>query len=58
MTRTRWMGWTALLAYVGGVAVAWFIDSPAIYLVFTVVLIAVALIPGLILMRQEPAEVI
>lgn len=58
MTRTRWMGWTALLAYVGGVAVAWFIDSPAIYLVFTIVLIAVALIPGLILMRQEPAEVI
>lgn len=58
MTRTRWMTMTALLSYAGAVAVAWFADSPAIYLVFTVVLAAVALIPGLILMRQEPSEVV
>lgn len=56
MTRTRWMSMIALCAYVGAVAVAWFIDSPLIYLVFTAVLAAVALVPGLILMRQEPAE--
>ncbi|WP_395945205.1 hypothetical protein [Brevundimonas sp.] len=58
MTRTRWMNLTALLSYAGAVGVAWFIDSPAIYLVFTVVLMAVALIPGLILMRQEPSEIV
>lgn len=58
MTRTRWMTMTALLSYAGAVAVAWFADSPAVYLVFTVVLAAVALIPGLILMRQEPSEVV
>lgn len=58
MTKTRWMSATALAAYVGAVAVAWFIDSPAIYLVFTVVLMAVALIPGIVLMRQEPAEIV
>jgi hypothetical protein len=58
MTRTRWMSFTALAAYIGAVAVAWFIDSPMIYLVFTVVLMAVALVPGIILMRQEPSEVI
>ena len=56
MTRTRWMSMTAICAYVGAVAVAWFIDSPLIYLVFAAILIAVALVPGLILMRQEPAE--
>ena len=58
MTKTRWMSMTALAAYVGAVAVAWFIDSPAIYLVFTFVLMAVALVPGIVLMRQEPSEVI
>ena len=58
MTRTRWMSYTALAAYAGAVAVAWFIDSALIYLVFAVVLMAVALVPGIILMRQEPAEIV
>ena len=58
MTRARWMSITALASYAGAVAVAWFSDSPAIYLVFTGVLAAVALVPGLILMRQEPSEVV
>ena len=58
MTKVRWMSFTALAAYAGAVAVAWFIDSPLIYLVFTVVLLAIALVPGIILMRQEPSEVI
>jgi hypothetical protein len=58
MTRTRWMSMTALAAYVGAVAVAWFVGSPLIYPVYAVVLFAVALVPGLILMRQEPAEIV
>lgn len=58
MTGARWMSLIALVSYVGAVGVAWFMDSTAIYLVFTVVLAAVALIPGLILMRQEPSEIV
>ena len=58
MTKTRWMSFTALAAYAGAVAVAWFIDSAMIYLVFAVVLMAVALVPGIILTRQEPSEVV
>ncbi|WP_426018801.1 hypothetical protein [Brevundimonas sp. DWR2-3-1b1] len=58
MTKTRWMSVTALAAYAGAVAVAWFIDSAMIYPVFTVVLMAVALVPGIILMRQEPSEIV
>jgi len=58
MTGVRWMSLTALVSYVGAVAVAWFVDSPVIYLVFTLVLAAVALVPGLILMRQEPSEIV
>ncbi|MBB1178665.1 hypothetical protein DSM05_05820 [Pseudomonas sp. FW305-3-2-15-E-TSA4] len=58
MTRVRWMSVTALLSYAGAVAIAWFADSPAIYLVYALVLAAVALVPGLILMRQEPSEIV
>ena len=58
MTKTRWMSLTALLSYAGAVAVGWFADDPAIYLVFTVVLAAVALVPGLLLMRQEPSRIV
>ena len=58
MSGARWMSLTALLSYAGAVGVAWFIDSPAIYLIFTVVLVAVAFVPGLILMRQEPSEIV
>jgi len=58
MTETRWMNVIAILAYVGAVAMAWFSSTPILYLVFTIMLLAVALVPGLILMRQEPSEVI
>lgn len=58
MSGKRWMTGTALLSYASAVGVGWFIDSPAILLVFNVILVAVALIPGLVLMRQEPSEVV
>lgn len=58
MTRTRWMSLTALASYGGAVAVAWFVTDPLIFPVFTAVLVAVALVPGLILMRQEPSEIV
>lgn len=58
MSGKRWMTATALLSYASAVGVAWFVDGPSILLVFNVILVAVALIPGLILMRQEPSEVI
>ncbi|MNX40962.1 hypothetical protein D3C86_713550 [compost metagenome] len=58
MTETRWMTVIAILAYVGAVAMAWFSSTPVLYLIFTFMLLAVALVPGMILMRQEPSEVI
>lgn len=58
MTRARWMTAIAILSYAGAVALGWVAGGPGVYLVFTVLLLAVALVPGLILMRQEPAEVV
>ena len=39
-------------------AAAWFVTDALIFPVFTAVLVAVALVPGLILMRQEPSEIV
>ena len=58
MTGVRWMTVTAVLSYLGAIVVGWFVGDQAMYLVFTVVIFAVAFIPGLILMRQEPSETV
>ncbi|OGN50740.1 MAG: hypothetical protein A2352_00155 [Caulobacterales bacterium RIFOXYB1_FULL_67_16] len=58
MTKTRWMTLTGLGSYVGAVVMGWFAGDMVMYLVFAAVLFAVALVPGLILMRQEPSEIV
>jgi succinate-acetate transporter protein len=58
MTRVRWMTVTGILSYIGAVVVGWFAGDVGMYLVFTLVIFAVALVPGLILMRQEPSEIV
>ncbi len=54
MTGRGWMKWIALLSYAGAALLGAFIDNPAIYLAFTVLIVVVALIPGIVLTRQEP----
>jgi hypothetical protein len=58
MTCVRWMTMTGILSYIGAVVMGWFAGDMAMYLVFTVVIFAVAFVPGLILMRQEPSEIV
>lgn len=55
MTGRRWMKGIALLSYGGAAALGLFVGDAAIYLMFTVLLVVVALIPGIVLTRQEPA---
>tara|TARA_R110002051_G_scaffold2221_3_gene11568 strand:- start:2051 stop:2677 length:627 start_codon:yes stop_codon:yes gene_type:complete len=54
----RWMTAVGLTAYAGAIACGALIGDPAIYLVFSVLMVLTGLFPGLVLMRQEPAEVI
>lgn len=54
MTGRGWMKAIALLSYVGAALLGLFVDSPVIYLVFAILIVAVALIPGIVLTRQEP----
>jgi len=58
MARLRWMKGVALLSYAGAAVLGAFIDSPTVLLVYAALLVLVALLPGLALMRQEPAEVV
>ena len=58
MARVKWMNWVALLSYGGAVLMGVFSDSPHLLLVYAVMFVLVALLPGLALMRQEPSEVI
>lgn len=56
MSGQRWMTATGLLAYAGAIVFGALIGDPVIYLAFTAFMVVTALVPGLALMRQEPAE--
>lgn len=58
MGRSGWMKGVALLSYAGAVLLGAVSHLTVGYLVFAVLLMAVALIPGVILTRQEPAEIV
>lgn len=57
MTGVRWMKLISLACYAGAIVAGYFSDSLSLFLVFAVLLVLIALVPGLILMRQEPQEV-
>lgn len=58
MSGQRWMTAIGLLAYAGAVLFGALIGDPGLYLAFTALMVATALIPGIVLTRQEPAEVV
>lgn len=58
MNQVKWMNAVALFSFAGAVVLGAVAHTFWVYLVFAVLLMGVALIPGLILMRQEPAEVV
>ena len=58
MARVKWMNWVALLSYAGAVLMGAFSSSPHLLLIYAGLLVFTALVPGLALMRQEPAEVV
>lgn len=58
MSGRSWMKGTGVAAYAGAAVLGLFSNQPVGFLVFAALLVLVALIPGLVLARQEPAEVI
>lgn len=53
----KWMAGVALVSYAGAVAMAWFANAHMIFGVYLLLLVAVALVPGLYLMRQHKGQV-
>ncbi|MGA0544531.1 hypothetical protein ACO2Q1_04605 [Brevundimonas sp. VNH65] len=58
MGRTGWMKGVAFFAYAGAVVLGAVSHMTIGYLVFAVLLVAVALVPGIVLTRQEPSEIV
>ncbi|MDQ0465762.1 hypothetical protein QO010_003554 [Caulobacter ginsengisoli] len=58
MARKTWLWLTAIGSYVAAVVVAWFCTSPVIFLVYAAALMLLAVLPGFMLMRQEPSDTI
>jgi hypothetical protein len=58
MARKAWLWATAVGSYVAAVVVAWFCDSATIFLVYAGALMLLAVLPGFMLMRQEPSDTV
>lgn len=58
MSRKRWIWMTAIGSYVAALVVAWLAVDPVVYLVYAAALLLLMALPGYILMRQEPSDVI
>lgn len=58
MTRAKWQWWLAIAAWIGAPAIAALTGTDWIWLAYAAGLICLALVPGIILVRQEPSETI
>jgi hypothetical protein len=52
VTRKRWITVTAVASYAAAVGLAWFADTPAVFLLYAGALVLLAVAPGLALMRH------
>jgi hypothetical protein len=56
MTRRVWLWAPALGSFFGAAGLAFLVGTPELYLAYAVCLFLVAFVPGLVLMRGEPAK--
>lgn len=58
MSGKRWLWMTAVGSYAAALLAAWFSTSAAVFLVYAGALALLAVLPGYLLMRQEPSDTI
>lgn len=58
MSGQKWLWWLAIGGWVAAPVTVWFIGSPLMWLVYAAGLFGLAFVPGLILMRQEPSDIV
>ncbi len=58
MSGQKWLWGPAFGGWIAAPVVAWFTGDPTQYLIYAAGLVGLALVPGLMLMRQEPSDVV
>ena len=58
MANVRWMRWMAVAAWVAAPAVALVAGKPEQFLAYAGALVICAVIPGFVMMRQEPSDIV
>lgn len=58
MSGQKWLWWPAIGGWLAAPVVAWFTNTPALWLIYAAGIFLLALVPGLVLMRQEPSDVV
>jgi len=58
MTDKKWLWWVALGSWAMAPLLAWFADGPEQYLAYAVALILLTFLPGVVLTRQEPSDIV
>ena len=54
----RWLWGVALGSFAAALAVAWFLADPVVFLIYAAAMFLLAFLPGLILARREPSDIV
>jgi len=58
MTGKKWLWWVALGSWAMAPLLGWLADGPELYLAYAAGLFLLTSVPGVILMRQEPSDIV
>ncbi|MBX7248784.1 MAG: hypothetical protein K1X35_06970 [Caulobacteraceae bacterium] len=58
MSAKKWLWWVALGSWAMSPVLGWFAGQDALYLVYAAGLFGLTLIPGVVLLRQEPSDIV
>lgn len=58
MSDLKWIRWTAMACFLGAVVISLLIRSPNLYLAFAAAILLLIALPGWLLLRQEPSDIV
>ncbi len=58
MTGKKWLWWVALGSWGMAPLLGWFVTTPEQYLIYAAALVLLMALPGAILLRQEPSDIV
>ena len=58
MTRTKWLWWVSIGSFAAAAGLGWLAGDADIYLAYAAALFLLAFVPGLVLARREPSDIV